>query len=96
MRLNQAMDWVRGTNQIIDNAPDLIRDSMVVVRIVGEDLVNRNLRCNKKLRFALIAGCAKESDMSNPHHLAALTVNECNESSCLLATLSNRFHQEKI
>ena len=90
------MDWIRGTNQIIDNASDLIRDSMVVVRIVGEDLVNRNLRCNKKLCFALIAGCAKESDTSSPNHMAALTVNERDESSCLVATLSNRLHQEKI
>ena len=48
----------RRTNQIIDNTPDLIRDGLVIERVVGEYLMNWDLRSHKKLRFALVAGWA--------------------------------------
>lgn len=76
--------------QIVDNTSNLIRNCLVAVRILGEDVVDWNFRCNKQLCFALIAGCKRGLGTCQAGHAVALTIDKSDKSPCLLAVLSNR------
>ena len=71
----------------------MVRNATLPCIVVREDLVYGNLGRDKKLGFALVAGCVALSIVTSRKDCHERTINEGDEPSCLvLLTQSHLLH----